>query len=180
MAQTVQVIEVLIALLAAAIGYGFGLLRDANRARTEREARYQDEVLTAASELLLKCQAAEQAAGSHRSLMPVYADLTAKAKTDPSMREKTDELLDLIVNSNRTLGASMTAAQPHRLKLAILAPALEEDVQRLMEAATSMHVSLPEEGPSDDEQRQAYNDATEVFTDKVRQFLQVPQRTRRT
>lgn len=160
-------LSVLPVLIGAAIGYLFGLLRDANKAKAERKAGHHDEVLNASVELLTLAQEANDGAQIWPGHKRQMRQLWESAKTDPHAKKAFDESEGWLKWGAERISESMTVAQPHRLKIQILAPSLYEDAHRLLTVATET------EPTDEDAHRKEYQEAVDTFTAQVRRFLRV-------
>lgn len=161
--------------VGAAIGYLFGLLRDANKTKAEREARHQDAVLEAASALLVLCNDAAKASAKFQTGAGARGTLPEDADANPELSALGKTAEEEAVDAYRALTAKMREAQPHRLKLRILAPSLTDVVTRLIETANSVVRYGPSTGGPTNLSMADYKTVADEFTSKVQDFLNVKQ-----
>lgn len=151
----------------AAIGYVFGTMRDWSKSKAERSARYQDQVLEAASGLL----------SSTHTIVSAATELglaTTDHEWHPEGTSEAEAEDHKIFLAMTRLSEALEGAKPHTLRISILAPHLATLADKVVETA-----SYSEIGTGSDtsiELLENHAKATEDFTDAVRAYLKVPRR----
>lgn len=169
--------SVLPLLAAAIIGYVLGILRDASKANADREARHQDQVLEAATGLLSTTMKMQKAAAKVADEREAVQHLEIDFPLGSVDREATlaEAKTNLVATVNDLLDA-IELANPHVLRINILAPSLGELANNVVVSASN-----PEAADGTDNARglQAdFMEANQAFTDAVRAYLKVSSRRR--
>ncbi|WP_413543163.1 hypothetical protein [Citricoccus nitrophenolicus] len=159
--------DVLPALAGAAIGYLFGTMRDWSKTKAERRARHQDQILEAATGVLTSVSKLQQSALSFaKSRSRATLEKYPPGASLPDMA--TDELFTRFNGRDQMRAEIM----PHRLRLRILAPNLDELAQNLIDSAR--FPVLVQSGFMADVARKEFHAANDAFDDAVRAYLKVP------
>lgn len=163
---------VLPVLAGAVIGYVLGILRDANKAKADREARHQDQVLEAAAELLATTEQVQKAA-AHLFFKDAAASRAEKKYPDKSLdltdqREKTTH--EFMVATVALVDAT-ALTKPHRLRISILAPNMEALADAAVQTASHPGVAGGTKAAKD--LQAEYTQATQQFTSAIRAYLKV-------
>ena len=163
---------VLPVLAGAVIGYVLGILRDASKAKADREARHQDQVLEAAAGLLATTVQVQKAAAN-----VFFKDAAASR----AQMDFPDDSLDLKGQRERTtkefwaatvaLSDATELTKPHALRISILAPSLEDLANKVVQAASQPGAVAGTAKAK--ELRAEYAQATSELTSKVRTYLKV-------
>lgn len=155
---------VLPVLAGAVIGYVLGILRDASKAKADREARHQDQILEASAEAL---GAATSLAKARMGLAQTIWEMTSgRAESSAEYRALLEERRQ---EAFQKISTYELAAQPHLMKLAILAPKLDSAVSDLM-ASTGLPGNDPKAWKRN---RDEHVEASIVFVAIVRMFLKL-------
>ncbi|MFL4475552.1 hypothetical protein ACIPVK_16265 [Paeniglutamicibacter sp. MACA_103] len=180
-------------LATGVIGYLVGFLRDANRAKADREARHQEQVLEAAIELL------GSTAQLQKSAAIVFAKMEATNQFNPEFGDWSEEQKEKLLAANaafydvvhqeerksadRALYVAMDGlmstrelTKPHALRISILAPSMESLANEMVNAAS--HPGASEETDTAKNLQAEYAVAREAFANAVRSYLKVPTRGR--
>lgn len=155
------------------IGYLLGILRDASKAKSERLAKHHDEVLEAATGLLVTTGQVQRAAA-----MLFYKNAAA----NNAERKFPKGSLDLENELKKTgeefwvaasdLAVATELTKPHALRISILAPSMEALTDKVVEVASNPGIAG---GTARARELQAeYAAATREFTSAIRTYLKVP------
>lgn len=163
---------VLPVLAGAIIGYVLGILRDASKAKADREARHQEEVLNAATGLL-------ETAGRAKEVAALLADKgRAHAQADeqypgstPRMRAERDKAKEDFHAERDRFHEAVEAIQPHALRITILAPSMAILADEIVETASDLRHNSP--GERSAHIRASYEESRQEFTAMVRAYLKV-------
>lgn len=158
------------ALVGVYLGSVLGQRRDIAKSKAERLAKHHEEVLTATVAILDVAQRANRGAQiwpGHKRVMSQYLEAT---KMDPNAKRHYEASEGYLEWGAKEIDASLKDAQPHWLKLKVLAPSLNDDVGRLLAAAAD---TKPTTEVDEDARRTEYLAATEAFTAHAQQYLGV-------
>lgn len=151
-------------LLAAIIGYVLGVLRDASKANAERKARHQDAVLEASAQVL---DASATLAKTHQSLAYTVWEMVQDRQREN--REYREHLEERRQEAFADLREATAAAQPHLMKLSILAPGLDKMASHMLFAARRSG----NDTEAWTEQAEAHAEDTRAFQTAVQEHLRI-------
>lgn len=165
-----QWMSIVVVIIAGAVGYLAGVLRDRGQTKANRNARHEDETLAAAATVVegarLMCKATDNLAWARTHLEQQY-----RAQIPGPNHSAQDKPVDESERNQAWKDQANAKAifQPAQLRLSILKPELSIEATKLLEE-TKCRGRDYTQWPT---QTGTFDDAEKVFIDAVRKTLKV-------